>query len=204
MRLPRGQIALGACRNGAGCEGDALRDDDLEGIGCVASGRDRFDAVVLGGREDARPIVLGMQLAGVLILAYAILRHELLDLRYVVRQMIRYGMITTLTALVYIFAFGALLGLARRVDLEQEVRDKAQVKQLLEAIRRYGGRYFNAGTEQDLEAASATINSLEKGLLVNKVHVRDEPVYQWFALPALVCLATAMALRAVPYFTDLT
>jgi hypothetical protein len=34
--------------------------------------------------------------------------------------------------------------------------------------------------------------------------VRDAPVYYWFALPALVCLAGAMAARAIPFFADLT
>src|SRR5713226_4582919 len=72
------------------------------------------------------------------------------------------------------------------VDLEDEIRNKAQVQKLLQAVRRYGGRYFNANTIRDLDAASRTIDSLEKGALVGKVRLHDTPVYQWFALPALV------------------
>jgi hypothetical protein len=34
--------------------------------------------------------------------------------------------------------------------------------------------------------------------------VRDAPVYHWFALPALVLLAVAFALRAIPFFLDYT
>jgi hypothetical protein len=34
--------------------------------------------------------------------------------------------------------------------------------------------------------------------------VRDVPVYQWFSLPALVCFALSLALRAVPFFVDQT
>jgi len=34
--------------------------------------------------------------------------------------------------------------------------------------------------------------------------VRNTPVYQWFALPALLCLAAAAGVRAVPYFVDQT
>jgi hypothetical protein len=34
--------------------------------------------------------------------------------------------------------------------------------------------------------------------------VHDAPVYEWFAVPALVCLVLAMALRAVPFFIDYT
>src|SRR5919197_905871 len=90
------------------------------------------------------------------------------------------------------------------VDLEEEVRRKPQVQRLFESVRRYGGRYFNAGTARDLELASQTIDRIEKGVLVSRPFVRDAPVYQWFALPALVCLAAAIGLRAIPYFVDQT
>jgi Ca-activated chloride channel family protein len=90
------------------------------------------------------------------------------------------------------------------VDLEEEVRNKPQVQRLFQSVRRYGGRYFNAATARDLEAASRTIDSIEKGVLVSRSYVRDAPVYQWFALPALLCLAGAVGLRAIPYFIDQT
>lgn len=90
------------------------------------------------------------------------------------------------------------------VDLEDEIKKKAQVRRLLQAIGRYGGRYFSADTIQDLDAASRAIDSLEKGVLVSRAYEHDAPVYQWFALPALVCLAAAFALRAVPAFIDQT
>ncbi|HEV8347011.1 MAG TPA: VWA domain-containing protein [Vicinamibacterales bacterium] len=90
------------------------------------------------------------------------------------------------------------------VDLEEEVRNKPQVQRLFQSVRRYGGRYFNAATPRDLDAASRTIDSIEKGVLVSRSYVRDAPVYQWFALPALLCLAAAIGLRAIPYFIDQT
>ena len=90
------------------------------------------------------------------------------------------------------------------VDLEEEVRNKPQVQRLFQAVRRYGGRYFNAATARDLDAASRTIDSIEKGVLVSRSYVRDAPVYGWFALPALLCLAAAVGLRAIPYFIDQT
>ncbi|OLB61880.1 MAG: hypothetical protein AUI11_07820 [Acidobacteria bacterium 13_2_20CM_2_66_4] len=90
------------------------------------------------------------------------------------------------------------------VDLEEEVRNKPQVQRLLQAIRRYGGRYFNANTARDLEAASRAIDQVEKGFLVSRPFVRDAPVFQWFALPALVLLAAAIVLRTVPFFIDYT
>ena len=90
------------------------------------------------------------------------------------------------------------------VDLEEEIRNKPQVQRLFQSVRRYGGRYFNAATARDLDAASRTIDSVEKGVLVSRSYVRDAPVFQWFALPALLCLAAAIGLRAIPYFIDQT
>ena len=74
----------------------------------------------------------------------------------------------------------------------------------LAAIADVGGRYFSADSERDLVAAQRTIDSMEKGLLVSKVYVRDVPVYEWFAIPALVALVAAVGLRAIPYFVDQT
>ena len=34
--------------------------------------------------------------------------------------------------------------------------------------------------------------------------MHDAPVYAWFALPALLCLAAALVVSAVPYFVDRT
>jgi Ca-activated chloride channel family protein len=90
------------------------------------------------------------------------------------------------------------------VDIDKEVKAKPAVQQLLTAVKANGGRYFNATSERDLLAASRSIDSIEKGLLVNKVYVHDVPVYQWFAVPALLLLAAAMAVRAIPYFIDQT
>jgi len=90
------------------------------------------------------------------------------------------------------------------VDLEEEIRNKPQVQRLFQSVRRYGGRYFNAATAGDLDAASRTIDSVEKGVLVSRSYVRDAPVFQWFALPALLCLAATLGLRAIPFFIDQT
>ena len=69
---------------------------------------------------------------------------------------------------------------------------KPDVRALLQAIAQDGGRYFNATSAADLVAASKAIDTVEKGFLVNKVSVRDAPVYQWFAIPALIALAAAV------------
>ena len=90
------------------------------------------------------------------------------------------------------------------VDLEMDVKEKPAVQMLVAAVEDAGGRYFNADSERDLVAASRTIDTIEKGLLVSRVYVRDVPVYQWFAIPSLVALAIALGLRGIPYFVDQT
>jgi Ca-activated chloride channel family protein len=90
------------------------------------------------------------------------------------------------------------------VDLAMDVKEKPGVQVLMAAVEDAGGRYFSADSERDLIAASRTIDAMEKGLLVSRVYVRDVPVYQWFAIPALVTLALALGLRSVPYFVDQT
>ena len=90
------------------------------------------------------------------------------------------------------------------VDLERDVKEKPSVQMLMAAVAEAGGKYFSADSERDLASASRTIDSMEKGLLVSRVYVRDVPVYEWFAVPALVALAAALALRSIPYFVDQT
>jgi Ca-activated chloride channel homolog len=90
------------------------------------------------------------------------------------------------------------------VDLEKDVKGRPGVQLLMAAVAEAGGRYFSADSERDLVSASRTIDAMEKGLLVSRVYVRDVPVYQWFAIPALIALVLALVLRSVPYFIDQT
>jgi Ca-activated chloride channel family protein len=90
------------------------------------------------------------------------------------------------------------------VDLDEEVKEKPAVRDLMATVERDGGRYFDADDERELLAASRTVDGIEKTTLTSRVYVQDVPVYEWFVVPALVCLAGAIALRAVPYFVDQT
>lgn len=90
------------------------------------------------------------------------------------------------------------------VDLDQDVKERPAVRDLMTTVERNGGRYFDADSERDLIAASRSVDQIEKTTLVSRVYVHDVPVYEWFVVPALVCLAGALALRAVPYFVDQT
>ena len=90
------------------------------------------------------------------------------------------------------------------VDLEQEMRTKEAVRRFRGAVEGYGGKYFSAESINDLNAASRALDRLEKGMLVSQSNRHNAPVFWWFALPALACLAAAFALRAIPAFIDQT
>jgi Ca-activated chloride channel homolog len=90
------------------------------------------------------------------------------------------------------------------VDLPAEIRIKPDVQRLVQAVRRYGGRYVDAATVSELRAASRSIDAMEKGWLVQNRTIRNLPVDHYFTLCAVLLLATAMLLRAIPYFIDVT
>ena len=90
------------------------------------------------------------------------------------------------------------------IDLNEVVKTRPAVVQLANAVRGYGGRYFDATSAAHLESASAAIDSLEKGSLVQTRYVRNRPVFHYFVVPAIVLLGLVFALRAMPYFVDVT
>ena len=90
------------------------------------------------------------------------------------------------------------------IDLNEVAKTRPAVLQLASAVRGYGGRYFDATSAAQLESASAAIDSLEKGSLVQTRYVRNRPVFHYFVVPAVVLLGLVFALRAVPYFVDVT
>lgn len=90
------------------------------------------------------------------------------------------------------------------VDLEDEVKKKPAVLQLITTVRRLGGQYFNADTARELRAAYSRIDAMERGRLTSTAAVHNEPAYAWFATPAAVLLLLAIGARALPFFGDLT
>ncbi|MEO5895551.1 MAG: VWA domain-containing protein [Vicinamibacterales bacterium] len=90
------------------------------------------------------------------------------------------------------------------VDLPAEIRIRPEVQRLVRAVRQRGGRYADAGTVAELRAASRSIDALEKGWLIQTRTIRNQPIDYYFSLSAVVLLAGAMLLRAIPYFIDVT
>ena len=90
------------------------------------------------------------------------------------------------------------------VDLTEEVKQKAEVLRLVNAVESHGGHYFTADTERELIAASDSIDELETGMLVSSRTVRNAPAFEPFAIAAIICLGLTLLLRAVPFFIELT
>ena len=62
-------------------------------------------------------------------------------------------------------------------------------------------------TPTEREAAKDVLvkmDALEKSLVISQTHVNDEPVYQWFALAAVLLIGAALAVNAVPFFNEMT
>ena len=90
------------------------------------------------------------------------------------------------------------------VDLQDVIRKRPAVQALMNAVIRHGGHYFNVEGAGQLRAASLAIDSLETGLVLQTEYIRNRPVYDYFVIPAILLLAGALLLRAVPHFIDLT
>lgn len=90
------------------------------------------------------------------------------------------------------------------VDLGAEVWRRPAVQHLVAAVRRHGGRFFRADTANALDAASAALDGMERGTLVQQVSVRNQPAHRPFVLAALGLLAGAMMLRAIPACSEFT
>ncbi len=90
------------------------------------------------------------------------------------------------------------------VNIEAEIKRKPAVQQLIQTIRKHGGKYFDADTATQLLAASSELDRIEKGTLTHKLHERNVPIFQWFVFPAILFLVAALALRVIPFFADFT
>jgi Ca-activated chloride channel family protein len=90
------------------------------------------------------------------------------------------------------------------VNLDEVVKKKPAVAELIRVVRHLGGQYFQADSAIQLRNANRALAALEKGRLSGKHIERNVPIYRWFAIPALILLVGASGLRAIPYFTDVT
>jgi len=86
------------------------------------------------------------------------------------------------------------------VEIEK-VRDGAR---LIAAVERTGGKYYDVRDAQQLENAYSDINKTEKGTFLVKTLGKQIPWFYSFAMASLGILAASVALRAIPYFIEVS
>src|SRR5262245_17924723 len=82
-----------------------------------------------------------------------------------------------------------------------KVRDAAR---LIAAVEGTGGKYYDVRDAKQLENAYSDINRTEKGTFLVKTLDKQVPWFYPFALASLGLLAAAVALRAIPYFIEVS
>jgi Ca-activated chloride channel family protein len=90
------------------------------------------------------------------------------------------------------------------VDLDEQIKDRPAVRALISAVRRYGGRYYQADSAGQLRGAYTALDALEKAVLVSQVHQSNVPIYHQFALAAVALFGLAIGINAIPFFNEMT
>ena len=85
-----------------------------------------------------------------------------------------------------------------------EVDRVRDAPRLIAAVESTGGKYYDVRDAQQLQSAYADINNTERGAFLVKTLDRQVPWFYPFALTSLGILAASMALRAIPYFTEIS
>jgi Ca-activated chloride channel homolog len=86
------------------------------------------------------------------------------------------------------------------VDLEK-ARDAPQ---LIAAVRATGGNYYDVRNAEELQKAYVDINRLERGTFFTRERIAHVPNFYPFALAAVLLLSASIALRAIPYFIEIS
>ena len=85
-----------------------------------------------------------------------------------------------------------------------EVEKVRDAPRLIAAVEATGGNYFDVRDAKQLEEAYANINRTEKGTFLVKSLGNRVPWFYPFALASLCVLGLSMALRAIPFFVEVT
>lgn len=85
-----------------------------------------------------------------------------------------------------------------------DVEKAREASRLINAVRISGGNYYDVRDAQQLEKAYRDINRLEKGTFLTKKQGTHLPRFYPFALASLLLLAASIAIRAIPYFIELS
>jgi len=85
-----------------------------------------------------------------------------------------------------------------------EVDRARDAPRLIAAVESTGGKYYDVRDARQLESAYADISNTERGAFLVKTLDKQVPWFYPFALAALSLLAASVALRAIPYFVEVS
>jgi len=85
-----------------------------------------------------------------------------------------------------------------------EVERLTDAPRLIAAVEATGGSYYDVRDPGQLERAYLDIDRLEKGTFLTQREITHLPRFYPFALASLALLATGLALRAIPYFIEIS
>ena len=85
-----------------------------------------------------------------------------------------------------------------------EVEKVRDAPRLIAAVEGTGGKYYDVRDAQQLENAYSDINKTEKGTFLVKTLDKQIPWFYPFAMASLGLLAASVALRAIPYFIEVS
>ena len=85
-----------------------------------------------------------------------------------------------------------------------EVEKARDAPRLIAAVEGTGGKYYDVRDAKQLQDAYLDINKTEKGTFLVKTLGKQIPRFYPFALASLGILAVSMALRAIPYFVEVS
>ena len=85
-----------------------------------------------------------------------------------------------------------------------EVEKARDAPRLIAAVEGTGGKYYDVRDAQQIDQAYLDIDDIEKETFLVKTLGRQVPWFYPFAFASLLCLAASMALRAIPYFTEIS
>jgi Ca-activated chloride channel family protein len=85
-----------------------------------------------------------------------------------------------------------------------EVEKARDAQRLIAAVEGTGGKYYDVRDAKQLQDAYLDINKTEKGTFLVKTLGKQIPRFYPFALASLGILAVSLALRAIPYFVEVS
>lgn len=85
-----------------------------------------------------------------------------------------------------------------------ELERNLDAPRIINAVQATGGNHYDVRDSEQIKRAYLDIDRLEKGTFLTTRHVAYAPRYHPFALAAILLLSAGLALRALPYFTEIS